>query len=145
MRESELFGGESGGADEEEIDIDGAGGVECASCFGFAAEFVLDGLGFEKKLCGGEVTFEGENGVEEGGGIWRAVERVGLVDGRGYYLFGSQGLEEFACLSKVGQSVTKIRAKRKVDHKERGFLSCWGLVGEFGAWLFKPLGFGVLC
>jgi hypothetical protein len=65
-------------AEEEDIDVDDAGGV--AGGVGFAAEGALDGLGFAEEFQGVAAgVVELDDSVEEAGGIRRAILRSGVV------------------------------------------------------------------
>jgi hypothetical protein len=90
-------------AEEEDVDIDDAGGVACG--VRFATEGALDGLGFcEEGERVGAWVVEVDDGVEESGGIRRAILRRGVVEGG-----GEEGLAGYGKLSQRGGGGGEIR------------------------------------
>ena len=75
MRDFEVGLGDDLIAEEEDVEVEGAGAVAKAGC-AVAAEFALDGEEIFEEGARGEVGFEGDDGVEEAG-------LVGETDGLG--------------------------------------------------------------
>ena len=63
MGDGEVGGGENGAAKEQDVDVDGAGGVGVAIFFGYPTEFTFDSLGLGQEFFWGELSFEAENGI----------------------------------------------------------------------------------
>jgi len=104
----------------EDVDVDDAGGVALAD--GLAAEVVFDALGVLVEAVGVADVVEFDDGVVEVGGAGRALERVGLVDGRLFVVHpdGGEAAEELAGFPEVGEAIAEIGAEGESDARRHG-------------------------
>ena len=96
----------------EDIDIDDAGGIGRAAWLASEVEFYA--LGILKEFGGFPDVIELDDGVEEIGGVFRAVDRFTPVDGSLFEMdsLGRQVPDKIAGRSQVANSVAEVRPQR---------------------------------
>ncbi len=95
-------------AEEQQIDVDGARGIDGAA---FAAEGLFDGPSVRVELFCGASEVEGDHGIVKIRRVIGAGDGFGLVDaGLPPCAGDGDGLQGGACFSQVGEAVAEIRA-----------------------------------